>query len=933
MKKLLVFFVAMITAFTFAGAQEMQMLPNDPAVKTGKLDNGMTYYIRHNEKPADRAEFYLATHVGALQEAPDQDGLAHFLEHMCFNGTKNFPGKGILNYLESIGASFGGNVNASTGVEQTIYLLTNIPLVNDQVVDNCLLIMHDYSHFVTCDPAEIDAERGVILEEKRTRNDANWRMREQLYQYLFKDTKYATTSIIGSEENLKTFKPESLVNFYQTWYQPNNQALIVVGDIDVDEVEAKIKKIFADIPAPVDPKAKDVIMIPGNSDPVIGIVTDPECPSVSMEVFWNSDATPAIINSTAQGLMVDLLKDIISTVMAERFNDIAAQPDSPFLNAGMSFANLCETMESAYASVAAAPDKILPAFAAMMVEIEKMKRFGFTDAEVERAKTEILSQYESAARKADTRTNSEFVMPLINHFFQQKAYMDPQQRFEIVSMIMPQLQAQVINMVAAQLITDENMVVLYEGPKKEGIYNPSEEEIKAVLDAVKGMEIQANEAEEVDSEFLNPASLKGSKIKKSAAGAYGSTIWTLKNGVKVVLLPTEHEKDRISFNLRLAGGTSLISDADVKSFEDNILTLFLQNSGISQFSNTQVQKMLSGKQLTVSPYISQLNHGVNGSSTVKDIETAFQMMYLQFVDPRFDENEYAQGIKTIEAVLPGLMSQPNYKLQEELISTIYDSPRKAFISDEVLKAASLDAIERNYRMLFKDAAGAVLYVVGDFEIDEMRPLVEKYIGSLPKGKKALNWKDTGESIASKTVKNEFRSTMETPKVTVVEVYKAETPYSYDLEVNMDALSYILNMLYVETLRESEGGTYGAQVASDVSRRPQQYAILQVAFETNEAQADQLQKIALDGLKQIAAEGPSQDYFEKTVNNLKKNIPESRIRNSYWLGRLITNQEYSEDGDKAYEAAVDALTPDSIKKMAKALVDGYLIEVVQRPAQK
>ena len=447
------------------------------------------------------------------------------------------------------------------------------------------------------------------------------------------------------------------------------------------------------------------------------------------------------------------------------------------------------------------------------------------------------------------------------------------------------------------------------------------------------MEIQANEAEEVDSEFLNPASLKGSKIKKSAAGAYDSTIWTLKNGVKVVLLPTEHEKDRISFNLRLAGGTSLISDADVKSFEDNILTLFLQNSGISQFSNTQVQKMLSGKQLTVSPYISQLNHGVNGSSTVKDIETAFQMMYLQFVDPRFDENEYAQGIKTIEAVLPGLMSQPNYKLQEELISTIYDSPRKAFISDEVLKAASLDAIERNYRMLFKDAAGAVLYVVGDFETDEMRPLVEKYIGSLPKGKKALNWKDTGESIASKTVKNEFRSAMETPKVTVVEVYKAEAPYSYDLEVNMDALSYILNMLYVETLRESEGGTYGAQVASDVSTRPQQYAILQVAFETNEAQADQLQKIALDGLKQIAAEGPSQDYFEKTVNNLKKNIPESRIRNSYWLGRLITNQEYNEDGDKAYEAAVDALTPDSIKKMAKALVDGYLMEVVQRPVQK
>ena len=281
--------------------QQLVDLPNDPATKVGKLDNGLTYYIRHNDKPAQRAEFYLATNIGAIQETPDQDGLAHFLEHMCFNGTKNFPEKGILNWLESIGASFGGNVNASTGVEQTIYLLNNIPLVRPTVVDTCILIMHDYSHFVTCDPVEIDKERGVIIEERRSRRNASWRMHEQSLPYYYGDSKYATCTLIGSQENLQNFKPESLTNFYHTWYRPDNQALIVVGDIDVDEVEAKIKDIFSDIPAPVDPKAKDVIMIPDNEEPVIGIITDPEATTTNIEMFWKSEATPEEYNSTQVG--------------------------------------------------------------------------------------------------------------------------------------------------------------------------------------------------------------------------------------------------------------------------------------------------------------------------------------------------------------------------------------------------------------------------------------------------------------------------------------------------------------------------------------------------------------------------------------------------------------------------------------------------------
>ena len=345
MRRFIFAVAAFLSAFAFTANAQMEQLPNDPAVRKGKLDNGMTYYIMHNENPAGRAEFYLSTNVGAIQETPDQDGLAHFLEHMCFNGTKNFPGKGIINYLQSIGASFGGNVNAATGVEQTTYELMNIPLVRQTVIDTCLLILHDYSHFVTCDPKEIDAERGVIIEERRQRRDANWRMHEKTLPYYYGDTKYGSCTLFGSQENLETFKPESLTNFYHTWYRPDLQAVIVVGDVDPDYVEAKLKEIFADIPAATDPKPKDVIKIPGNQEPIVGIITDPEAVSSSMEIIWKGDALPEEYNSTTIGEMTDVLKSIISFVMDERLSDITAKPDAPFLTASFGIGNLCETME------------------------------------------------------------------------------------------------------------------------------------------------------------------------------------------------------------------------------------------------------------------------------------------------------------------------------------------------------------------------------------------------------------------------------------------------------------------------------------------------------------------------------------------------------------------------------------------------------------
>ncbi len=931
MKRFFILIAVIVLSASAVFAQELQQLPNDPAVRVGQLENGLTYYIRHNALPENRAEFYLATNVGAIQETPDQDGLAHFLEHMCFNGTQNFPGKGILDYLQTIGASFGGNVNAMTGVEMTVYMLTNIPLVNESVVDSCILIMHDYSYFVTNDPAEIDKERGVILAEKSQGSNAQRRVMEKCQQYYYGDSKYNGCTIIGSEENLKNFKPESLVSFYKTWYHPMNQALIVVGDIDVDEIEGKIKSIFADVPRPVDPKAKDFIPIPGNQEPIIGIVTDPELSSSDVEIMWKREALPEMFNSTVEGMYMSICESITSRVMRERFNDITADPNAPYLSASFYVSGLCESTDITGGSISVREGEAIPAFKAYMTEVEKMRRYGFSDAEIERAKENILAGYESAAEKADTRKSSQFVWELINNFFDNEAYMEPATELEIAKMLLPSLNAEIVNMFASQLVTDTNMVVVFTAPEKEGVALPTQQQFLDVIAEVKAMDIQPNEEEVTYSELLDASKLKGSKITSEAEGMYGSTILTLKNGMTVILKPTDFQKDRISIDVYKEGGQSLISTEDIVSFEDNIWSLFLSNTGVSEFPKTTLNKMLAGKNVWAGPYINGLTHGVSASSNVKDLETAFQLLYLNFTDPRFDQKEYDQGIAMIRSVLPNLLEQPNFKLQKRMMETFYNHPRTVMISEEVLNAANLATIEKNYRKLFNNAAGAKAIIVGDFDIETIKPLVEKYLGSIPKGKKAYNWVDDGNNFVEGAVLEDFSEKMETPISTVMDVYSAEIPYSQENVAVLSAIAYILNMRYTTSLREEAGGTYGASVGDSFMNVPREFALLQVYFQCHPDMTDQLRSLVREGIDDLIVNGPTESEMEMTINNLKKNIPESRINNGYWANALKEYYTFNEETDEAFEAGVNAITPEKIQTLLKTIIDsGNHAELVMRP---
>ena len=931
MKRLFIFIAAIFAA---AMAFGQTPLPNDPAVRTGKLENGMTYYIRHNDQPAQRAEFYLATDVGAFQEDDDQDGLAHFLEHMCFNGTKNFPGKSLLEWLQSIGAEFGRNINASTGFEQTQYMLNNIPVVRESILDSCLLVLHDYSHFVTNDPAEIDAERGVILEEKRTRNDASWRLFEKSLPYYYGDTPYARRTLIGGEEQLKTFKYESLTRFYETWCRPDLQAVIVVGDVDVDQVENKIKTIFADIPAAVNPQPKVLHKIPDNVEPIIGILTDPEMTSSSIEVMWKSEPMPKELMNTDVAFMMDIIKTYIRLIMRERFTDITSQPDAPFLGGSFYISNLCNSCDATEGSVSFKEGDAINAFTAFMTELEKMKRFGFTDGEVQRAKENIISSYERRVEAAPTRKNAEFVYPLLYNFYDNEPYMEPEMELQLAQMVCSQLNAALLSQVAAQLLTDENMVILYNGPEKAGLTNPTEEEIKAVLAAVKNAEIAANVEENLNEPFIS-GDLKGSKVKKEGQTIYGATEWTLKNGVKVVVLPTQYKQDQILFNISMNGGMSLVSTEDKVSFEDNIWALFQSNAGISKFSGTQVPKMLAGKNLSVSPYIGGTKHGVSGSSTPKDFETALQIAYLYFADPRFDEKEYETGIQQIKAILPNIANNPQFIFQNEMNKILYgNNPRIVQLNDETLAKANLATIERVYRELFKDAAGATLNIVGNVNPAEIKPLVEKYIGSIAKGKKAdqVN-KDNIISIIKGKVDETVKIAMETPKSTVLQVYTAYMPVDTKTEVALEVANYVLDMIYTKTIREDEGGTYGVGTAMVGQREPEERVVIQISFDTNPEQAPKLRELALKGLKELAENGPELEKFNMAIENFKKNIPETRLNNSYWMNNISEYLEHGYDYDAEYEAAVNSVTPEDVKAVLQAvLAQNNLIEITSAPKE-
>ena len=654
----------------------------------------------------------------------------------------------------------------------------------------------------------------------------------------------------------------------------------------------------------------------------------------TVEILWESDARDEALNSTPAGFSMDLIETMVSNVMSERLTDITSKADAPFLQGMFGIGKLCEDFEAVMGRVALKEDNILGGFKSFLIELQKMSRFGFSEGEVTRAKDNILASLEKAANEAGTRKNPEFVHPLISNFFDNQAYMEPQAEYELAKAFLAQIDANILNQMVSQIIPEENMVMIYSGPQKDGIATPAEKQLLAAFEEAKAAEIEAPAEETATEPFMDPSVLKGSPVKKTKSSLYGSTEWVLKNGVKVIVLPTEHKKDQILFTLYKAGGQNLISDEDMASFDGTVYGTFDSMQGVSKFKSTEVTKMLSGKNLQVGAFIDGLYNGVSGSSSVKDLETAFQLLYLTYTDPRFDQEEWDNAIAQLKAVLPNALGTPQFKLQKDLNDFLYGgNPRRQFISMETLENANLQTVESNYRKLFASAAGSVMVITGDVDVETLKPLVEKYIGSLPKGKKTKGIKDLAPRIIKGENIKTIKTDMETPKSTVVEVYSDYRPYTVKDDVLARAVSYVLDQIYVDTMREDEGGTYGASSSASAGLEPEPMYIMQVAFECKPEMADKLRAMARDEFRKLAENGPTDEQFSRTLENFKKNVPENRISNSYWMNNLVRFAKFGFDYDKEYEEAVASLTKEGIKEAARRLYEsGNFLEFAQMPGK-
>ena len=937
MRKLFVSLVALFIGVASINAQDpTQQLPLDPEVRVGVLENGMTYYIRHNEKPKGQASFYIYHDVGAIQEEDDQQGLAHFLEHMAFNGSKNLPGKQMIEKLESIGVQFGYNLNAFTSWDCTEYMIKDCPITEENL-DLALLILHDWSQFIALQPEEIDSERGVIMEELRTRDGGNLRAQNDMIKKLFQGTLYEHRNLIGYLDGLKSFDQQALVNFYKKWYRPEYQALVIVGDIDVDQVEAKIKTLMADIPAsPADAAEKEVIMVPATEEPIISIFTDPELTQSSVMMFARRDALPKEYKNTIIGYTYDIIQSFVTVMMNARFEESAQAADAPFLGGGMDEGSIgiCPTMENTMFSVTAHENRIDEAFRAMYTEMERMRRHGFTAGEFERAKQEILRWAERGYTNRNDVRNDEYAQRYLDHYAEGTPMMDAETEWQLDQMFINSLTVDAVNQSYAQMARpNENLVILARAPQKEGMIVPTAEDIKAIIAEVSASEIEAYADNTVIEPLIDPAKkLKASKVKATAKNeSLGYTEWTLKNGIKVVVRPSTLKADEVRISANAKGGCSMLTDEEY--YQGAFLGMVMGNSGIGKFSTTELNKQLSGKSAYASVGVDAYEHAVNAGGSPKDIETILQLMYLNFTSPRFDQTDLDNLKKMYIPYFGNMESDPNYICSKELQKTLYGNhARRQITSAAQIEALNIPALKSVHSKLFGYTDDFRFVIVGNVDLNTLKPLVEKYIGALPTSKKVeYAVVDDGVRMAKGGVTNDFRTTMQQPKVSVYLTFNGDMADNAKNRLIVDLLSRALDNRYMVSIREEKGGTYGVSVQGAIEEYPVENYFMAIVFDTNEVLADELIEICDKEIRKIAEEGPLAEDVAKAKEFLQKNYNNVLENNGGWMSAITRWYEEGYNYKEEYLGILESVTLDDIKAFAAQIIkDGNRTLVVMRP---
>lgn len=896
-------------------------LPVDTAVRIGKLPNGLTYFIRHNEEPKGRAEFYIAQKVGSMQEEDSQQGLAHFLEHIAFNGTKNFPGKGLISFLESVGASFGGNINAYTSFDQTVYTLMKIPVPRPTVVDSCLLILHDWSNSISLEDKEIDAERGVIQEEWRSRDSGDSRNLEKLLAQAFPGNKYGQRMPIGKMDIIRTFPYQVLRDYYKKWYRPDLQGIIIVGDVDVDRTEAQLKKIFADIPAPVNPAERVYIPVEDNDKPLIAIAVDKEATQNVIGVSLKTDVTPAEVRASFVGLMEDYLNTIVPAVLGERFSDIVKKPNAPFLGASASVEDylVAKTKDATNFNAYFKEGAWETALKGLVAEILRLKQYGITPAEYDRAKQDFLVSIKKRYDERNKRNSATWANEYVDYFLDGGYLLDIPTYYELMQGLVPSIGLQDINEELKKLDLEKNVLVALIGVDKPEAKVPTAELLAQKYQEAIAQQVTAPKNEVSNQKLIEKLPAKGRILKEQKDAQFGTTIWTLSNGTKVHFKKTDFKEDEILFSGSRDGG--YLNFTKPAALDLKVLGAVSDLGGLGAFDASALEKALSGRIASVSTSVSDIRDAVSGNSTQADLETMLQLLYLNFTAIRADKEAFQAWQEQTISSLQAAKANPMHFLQDSLMRFVYPkNPELYPLTEQEVKAVNYDRVLQLYRSRFANARGFNFYFVGNIDEAKLRPLVEQYIASLPAQKtytgKAYYERQAKDLLGTHT--KEYSAAMATPTGIAIDGLFQSATYDLKTILVTDVLSGILDQLYVKTIREDEGGTYGVGVYATVSRHPQVRQALSIQFQTDPSKVDKLNSLVFKGLEGIAQDGPSQEYFDKTIANLKKSHAENLRKNSYWLGKLAQYFGQGFDFVTPYDATLESIRPADVQATVKQL---------------
>ena len=912
-------------------AQQPQSLPIDSAVRVGKLENGLTYYIRHNEYPKNRAEFHIAQAVGAILEEDHQNGLAHFLEHMAFNGTEHFAGKGIIEYFESIGVNFGGNINAYTSLDETVYRLSEVPTVREGIIDSALLVMHDWACGLLLLEDEIDNERGVIREEWRTGMGASRRMWKQSNMLRYPGSQYAKRDVIGDTAVINNFEYDALRDYYKKWYGPDNQAIIVVGDIDVDKIEDKIKALWADVPARENRGERPLYSVNDNIEPIVAIVRDKEAQNTRIELEFKKGKLPKEFRGTDAAYVQAGMLDLICDMLNNRFQELSVDPNATFVGAGSFYGETVKEKDAFTVVYIAKQGQETQAYKDLLTQLEKMRRYGFTTSELERVKKEWLSYYEKAYNERGTVRNISRAQECIRHYLDGAPMTGEEWEYNMMQQILPMVNVDMLNQVAQQLVTDENLIIAFQAPIEAVL--PNEEEAVELLVAVKNEEIEAP-VEEAIRENLVEVAPKAGKIRKTTYNeTLGTTEWKLSNGVRVVVKPTTFKQDEILFYAFSQGGRSLVATADLPSAV--LATDVVELGGLADMSATDLQKALTGKRVSVSPRIGTYSESLSGSSTVKDLETLLQLNYLYFTAPRRDEESYQTLISILESQLANRDKNPKVAWSDSIqMMASNNSDRTIILDKALLEKASLDKALEVYKARFANPADFTFFFVGNVDpADEaFQAQVCQWLGGLKTTKKMEKAADDKVRVAMGVQKNYFTRKMETKTASNrIQYTSYDMPYSLANDLNMEMIGRILSTRYLESIREREGGSYGVGCAGWMNIRPVPSAVLIMQFDTDPEKQTKLMGIIHEEVITIVENGPLAKDLNKEKEAMLKDFEENLEKNGYWLDALdsyyVNGINYIAD----YKAAVEAITAETVQATLKKLVDaGNMFEVVMLP---